>query len=269
MLKSNEIYEMDALKGLAKLEPETVDVVIADPPYNIGKDFGNNNDKMELQDYIEWSGKWIDGCIRAMKPSATMFVYGFSEILAYLSVMMPLRKRWLIWHYKNKATPTLNFWQRSHEAILCCWKNEPIFHRDEVRVPYTEGFLKGSMGKVRAPTKGRFGEGKLTIYNGHPNGALPRDVIEVPALAGGAGRVEGVEHPTQKPLALCEVLIKSCRPEKGGLVLVPFAGSGSECVAAKKLGMNYLGFEINPKYIEIAEQRLADIHRVVKLTQFN
>lgn len=275
MLKLNEIHEIDVLEGLGQLDSEIADIVIADPPYNIGKDFGNNHDNMELKDYVEWSKKWINECIRVMKPTGTMFIYGFSEILAHLSVEIPIHKRWLIWHYTNKTIPTFNFWQRSHEAILCCWKDQPIFNKDEVRVPYTKGFLKGAMGKVRAPTKGRFGEGKTTIYNGHPKGALPRDVIDIPedvigipALAGGAGMVERVDHPTQKPLALCDTLIKSCKPERDGLVLVPFVGSGSECVSAKRLGLNYVGFEINPEYIKIAEERLAETRKVVTLQQF-
>lgn len=269
MLKTNKIYEMDTLEGVRQLDDEIADIVIADPPYNIGKDFGNNHDKRELKDYVEWSKKWIDECIRVMKPTATMFIYGFSEILANLSVEIPIHKRWLIWHYTNKTIPTSNFWQRSHEAILCCWKDQPVFNRDDIRVPYTEGFIKGAMGKIRAPTKGRFGAGKKTIYNGHPKGALPRDVIAIPALAGGAGMVERVDHPTQKPIALCDTLIKSCKPEKDGLVLVPFVGSGSECVSAKKLGLNYIGFEINPKYVQIAEERLDDTTTEIKLYQFN
>jgi site-specific DNA-methyltransferase (adenine-specific) len=165
----------------------------------------------------------------------------------------------LVWHYTNKVTPSLNFWQRTHESILCCWKEGFVFHRDEVREPYTQGFLKNAAGKVRKATKGRFSNGdKETIYEAHENGALPRDVIKVPALAGGAGKKERVDHPTQKPLALCETLLKACRCDDGDTVLVvPFAGSGSECVAAAKLGIRYLGFEINSDYVELCKTRLS------------
>jgi len=232
---------------------------------------------------VEWSKSWINEAIRIMKPTGIMFIYGFSEILAYLSVEIPINKRWLIWHYTNKNVASLNFWQRSHEAIICAWKDKPIFNRDEVREPYTEGFLNGAAGKVRKGTLGRFGkEGKETIYNAHKGGALPRDVIKVPALAGGAGMIERwflcktcdnvfepqklkehlkhkiIKHPTQKPCDLTQKLIKSAMPKKDGVVLVPFVGSGSECVAAKKLGLSYIGFELNPDYIKIAEKWLAN-----------
>ena len=98
-----------------------------------------------------------------------------------------------------------------------------------------------------------------TTYTAHPGGALPRDVIKIPTLAGTSGKGEKVDHPTQKPLELCEKLLKSCKqdPEKG-FVLIPFAGSGSECVAAKKLGLPFIGVEINEEYVELIKQRLED-----------
>src|SRR3989344_3289895 len=139
ILPLNKIILGDALAELKKLPDESCDVIVIDPPYNIGKDFGNNIDKRELSEYVSWCKEWINECIRTMKPNGTMFIYGFSEILAYLSVEIPINKRWLIWHYTNKNVASLNFWQRSHEAIICAWKDRPVFNRDEVREPYTEG----------------------------------------------------------------------------------------------------------------------------------
>ena len=289
-LPLNKIILGDAIEGLRKLPSDSCDIVIIDPPYNIGKDFGNNIDKRELSEYVAWSKKWIDESIRVMKPSGTMFIYGFSEILAYLSVEIPINKRWLIWHYTNKNVASLNFWQRSHEAIICAWKEKPIFNRDEVREPYTEGFLNGAAGKVRKGTIGRFSSnGQETIYNAHEGGALPRDVIKIPALAGGAGKVERwflcktcnnvfepralkkhqdheiIKHPTQKPLELTKKLIKSSMSNKKGVVLIPFVGSGSECVATKELGHDYLGFELNPDYVKLAEKWIKSAKIAYKL----
>jgi site-specific DNA-methyltransferase (adenine-specific) len=292
-LPLNKIICGDAVKELRKLPNDSCDVIIIDPPYNIGKDFGNNIDKRELSEYVDWSKSWINETIRIMKPTGTMFIYGFSEILAFLSVEIPINKRWLIWHYTNKNVASLNFWQRSHEAIICAWKNKPIFNRDEVREPYTEGFLNGAAGKIRKGTLGRFSNGRVeTIYKAHEAGALPRDVIKVPALAGGAGMVERwffcktcndvfeprqlhkhdkhelIKHPTQKPLELSRKLIKSAMPKKDGVVLVPFVGSGSECAAAKELGLSYIGFELNPDYIKIANKLLQETKPQNKLNLF-
>ncbi|HPO06769.1 MAG TPA: DNA methyltransferase, partial [Candidatus Pacearchaeota archaeon] len=289
-LPLNQVILGDAIQELRKLPDESCDIVVADPPYNIGKDFGNNIDKREIGEYVAWCKIWINESIRALKPNGTMFIYGFSEILAFLSIEIPIQKRWLIWHYTNKNVASLNFWQRSHEAIICAWKNKPIFNRDEVREPYTESFLNGAAGKVRKGTLGRFsGKGMETVYNAHKGGALPRDVIKIPALAGGAGMVErwflcktcdGVyeprqlknhegheimKHPTQKPYELSKKLIKSAMPKKNGVVLVPFVGTGSECAAAKELGQSYIGFEINPDYVRLAEKMISDKKPIAKL----
>lgn len=279
-LPLNQIILGDAIQELRKLPNESCDIIIADPPYNIGKDFGNNFDKMAMADYVRWSNSWVSECVRVMKPSATMFIYGFSEILAHISVEIPLNKRWLIWHYTNKNVASLNFWQRSHESIICAWKDKPVFNRDDVREPYTEGFLNGAAGKIRKDTIGRFSNGgKTTVYNAHEGGALPRDVLKFPALAGGAGMSERwflcktcnkvygprelknhlnhdvVKHPTQKPLELTKKLIRSSVSKNSeSVVLIPFVGSGSECLATKKLGHSFIGFELNPDYVKMAQE---------------
>ncbi len=258
---TNKIICDDALKILPTLAAEEAQIIIADPPYNIGKDFGNNSDKQGTEEYLTWCDKWIKECLRILKPNGTMFIYGFSENLALILSRIPpsINRRWLIWHYTNKNVASLNFWQRSHESILCLWKDDKVFNRDEVREPYTEGFLQGAAGKERAATKGRFSKGdQKTTYNAHPAGALPRDVIKIPALAGGAGAKERVAHPTQKPLALCEKLIKSCQ-QPDGYVLIPFAGSGSEAVAAAAAGLPYKAIEINGEYVKLIQDRLAHL----------
>lgn len=276
----------DVLKLLSKQSTETqFDVVIADPPYNIGKDFGNNNDTMPLEDYVEWAQNWLAECFRLLADNGIIYVYGFPEILARIAVKYPIdNQRWLVWHYTNKTTPSSQFWQRSHESILCLWKSNtarPTLEIDQIREPYTDTFLNCA-GKKRAATKSRF-SGKntqTTIYKVHKNGALPRDVFKIPALAGGAGACErwfmcntcggGVyspkelkahkahdimKHPTQKPFNLTNRLLLSKINGKGR-TLIPFAGSGSECVAAEKLGVDYLGFEINPIYVDFANKWL-------------
>lgn len=257
-IELNKIYNEDCVTGLMKINDNSVDIIICDPPYNIGKDFGNDSDKQKMGDYLLWCDAWITQCLRILKPNGTMYIYGFSEILSFIRTRITCNVRWLIWHYTNKVTPSLNFWQRTHESILCCYKDKPIFNRDDVREPYTETFLKNAAGKVRKSTVGRFSNGdKETIYTAHDGGALPRDVIKVPALAGGAGKKERVDHPTQKPLNLCDTLLKASMNKNSNTTLVvPFVGSGSECVSAKNNNINFIGFEINTEYILLANERL-------------
>ena len=263
------------------------DVIIADPPYNIGKDFGNNKDQMPLTDYVAWSQEWLGLCFDVLADDGLVYVYGFPETLAHVAVCFPVEEqRWLAWHYTNKAVPALKFWQRSHESILCLWKpgqKRPALEIDQIRVPYTQNYLKCA-GRKRAATASRFSgkNSKTTTYRAHANGALPRDVITVPALAGGAGASERwflchdcgnqvfpsaelklhqshsvLKHPTQKPMELTRQLLLSRINGQEGSVLVPFAGSGSECVVAQSLNLNFLGIEINPQFVDFARQWLA------------
>ena len=289
----SRIITGDVINTLKKLSIKfKFDVVIADPPYNIGKNFGNNLDKMQIKKYVEWSKKWIEQCFRLLAKDGIIYIYGFHEILARISVEFPIEEqRWLAWHYTNKIIPSSSFWQRSHEAILCLWKpgtKRPSLAVDQIREPYTESFLKNAAGKTRKNTKGRFGTAKNTIYNAHKKGAMPRDVIHVPALAGGAGRSERwficrdcktkvkppselhkhdghniLKHPTQKPMDLTKKLIRSRIFKKNGSVLIPFTGSGSECVVSKKLGIPFIGVEINPEYVKFGRGWLKKFNKNV------
>jgi site-specific DNA-methyltransferase (adenine-specific) len=283
LIYTNLIYHIDVLYGFKYIDNESVDIVLIDPPYNIGKDFGNNFDNLELNDYIEWSQKWINESLRVLKPTGSIYIYGFSEILCYLFPKIQANKRWLVWHYTNKNIPSSKFWQRSHESIILAWKTEKkFFNLDDVREKYTDTFLKNAAGNKRKGTQGRFSKnGKETIYNAHPKGALPRDVIKIPALAGGAGRTERffycrncndlfefskrklhkdhiiIEHPTQKPSDLTRKLLAAAMPKnKKGFVLVPFSGTGTELYIANQMGMEAIGFDINLDYVKMGNKLL-------------
>ncbi len=291
----SRIVTGDAVATLKKQPAELkFDVVIADPPYNIGKDFGNTDDNMPLDRYVAWCRKWLKQCFRLLADDGLVYVYGFHEVLAHLAVQYPVTgQRWLAWHYTNKAVPSSRFWQRSHEGILCLWKpgkKRPVLEIDQIREPYTPNFLKCA-GRKRNATHGRYSKGgKETVYAdnggalprdviGSPalyaddGSDLPRDVIGVPALAGGAGRAERwfacrdcgggarpprelpdhidhdvLKHPTQKPMELTRKLIQSRINGNEGRTLIPFAGSGSECVVAQSMGVPFLAVELNPEF---------------------
>ena len=278
-LEFNKFNLIDVVEGLKKIKTESVDIIISDPPYNIGKDFGTTKDKMEMKDYLTWCDEWINECIRVLKPNGSFYIYGFSEILAHISVRVDLPKRWLIWSYTNKTVPSFNGWQRSHESILYIWKDQPIFNRDDVRVPYSDVFLKNSAGKKRPKSEtARFGGKVETTYTAHEGGALPRDVFtDISTLAGGAGREryflyngnvypgkdiknypidDCIKHPTQKPSKLTERLIKAAKPTGDCLVVIPFGGSGTEGVVCKRMGVDFIGFDVHQDYITLSNGAL-------------
>ncbi|NWN46082.1 site-specific DNA-methyltransferase [Candidatus Phytoplasma pruni] len=255
---------------------------MADPPYNINKDFGNNKDCLTIEQYIKWMLKWVKKSLKLLKPNGVLYIYGYPEILSRISARFPIdQQRILAWHYTNKTTPSSKFWQRSYESILCLWNEQkPKLYIDQIREPYTPAYFNFS-GKKRKETLGRFGS-QATTYKVHEKGALPRDVIKIPALAGGAGLKERfflcrtcenkilpskelkkhlkhdtIVHPTQKPQALTEKLINSViQTNTPGNVLIPFVGSGSELLVAKRMNLNYIGIEINPDYVFFVEKIL-------------
>jgi site-specific DNA-methyltransferase (adenine-specific) len=276
-MEMNKFHLIDVIEGLKSLDNEIADIIIIDPPYNINKDFGECKDNMSIIEYVNWSKEWMNESLRVLKPTGSMYIYGYSEVLAHLSVALyPIKHRWLIWHYTNKTVPSLkNMWQRSHESILYVWKDKPVFNVDDIRTPYTDTFLKNSAGKIRPKGRSRFDGNKDTVYNANEKGALPRDVFtDISSLAGGLGGKERyflyedkvypskmwknfpekdcIKHPTQKPSRLTERLILSSKPEKDGLLVIPFGGSGSEGVVAKKLGLSFIGFDNNSDYIKLS-----------------
>lgn len=283
-MKYNKIHNIDCIKWMKKLPKNEFDIIIIDPPYNIWKDFWNDSDKQNLDEYIKWSKKWIKEAFRVLSDNWTIYIYWFSEILAHISVNIKYDKRWLIWHYTNKNVPSLNFWQRSHESIICSWKNKPNFNRDLVREPYTENFLNNAAWKVRKKTWWRFSKwDKETIYNAHSSWALPRDVIKIWTLAWWKWMSERhfycknckwlysskekknhinhniIIHPTQKPLELTEKLILwAYQTNKKSKVLIPFAWSGSECLASKNIWLDFIWFEINEDYCKLWNELIKD-----------
>ena len=275
----NQIVCSDVIELAQHIDTESMDCILVDPPYNIGKDFGNKSDCQEMKQYVDWCSKWLFEFERILKPSGTGFIYGFDEILAYISINLSLPHRWLTWYYTNKNAANPSFWQRSHESIIVFWKDSKkrIFNADKVREPYTETFLKNAAGKKRKATIGRFSKtSKVTVYKAHKLGAMPRDVIKVPALAGGAGVKERIyycdtckdvffgnkkkhknhklkEHPTQKPQELTKKLLNSCLPlnsPTNKLVYIPFAGSGSECLTCFQMGFDFVASDLNEHYVE-------------------
>jgi site-specific DNA-methyltransferase (adenine-specific) len=281
MVADNKIICGDAISRMKKLNDESYDCILIDPPYNVGVDFGSSKCKKTIDEYVNWVSEWLIEAERILKKTGTLYIYGFSEILAHISVKIDIPHRWLIWHYTNKTTPSAKFWQRSHESIIVAWKGkERIFNLDDVREPYTKTFLNNAAGKKRKNTSGRFGSKTETKYTAHKKGALPRDVIKVAALAGGAGRSERIgwcedcetsfmgkslkihkehnmfKHPTQKPQELTRRLLMASCPDQGN-VLIPFAGSGTECMVARDLGLQFTAFDLNPSYVRMANNLLS------------
>lgn len=246
----------DALAWLLTLPDSSVDLVVADPPYNLKKAEWDTFKSHDV--YLEWSLQWITQVSRILKPTGSFYVMGFSEILA--DIKRPASKlfkgcRWLIWHYKNKANLGRD-WGRSHESILLFRKTELAkINIDNIRIPYGTHTLK--YPKHPQAMTSQYSNGKRCdrhqTWLPNPQGAKPKDVIEIPTTCNGMD--EKTPHPTQKPEALIRKFVLASS-NRGDLVVDPFSGSGTTLVVAEQLGRQWLGCEVNPEYNQWAIQRI-------------
>ena len=186
--KLGKLFLGDSLAWLTGLKSETVDLVFADPPYNINKADWDNFESHEH--YVAWSRDWLKQAARVLKKNGTLYVCGFSEVLADVKVAaMPFFRgcRWIVWHYKNKANLGGD-WGRSHESIVHFRKGKDFtFNIDEVRIPYGAHTLKyPSHPQAETSNFGKNGSGKLREnWIPNPKGAKPKDVLDIPTTCNG------------------------------------------------------------------------------------
>lgn len=252
---NGELWIGDAVAWLKSLEPECADLIFADPPYNIKKAEWDSFESQQA--YVHWSLEWIEQAARVLKPTGTLYICGFPEVLADLK--LPASRffrgcRWLVWHYKNKANLGSD-WGRSHEAILHFRKRRQFtFNVDAVRIPYGDHTLKypeHPQAETSQYGNGRASEGRL--WHPNPRGAKPRDVIEIPTTCNGMH--EKTPHPTQKPEELLRKLVLAAS-NPGDMVLDPFLGSGTTAVVAEQLKRKWKGCDISAEYAEWAIRRI-------------
>lgn len=257
---NGQLFQGDAIAWLSSLESESVDLIFADPPYNLKKASWDNFETQEQ--YIQWSLKWIEQAARILKPSGTLYVCGFSEILADIkhpSMSFFKSCRWLIWHYKNKANLGKD-WGRSHESLLHLRKTKKVsLNIDDIRIPYGAHTLKYPCHPQADTSQYAKPHKRKAAWQPHPKGAKPKDVIDIPTTCNGMN--ESTPHPTQKP----EELVRKCvlaSSNQGEIVLDPFSGSGTTLVVAEQLGRRWLGCDLDTEYNAWAVSRLETVHKM-------
>ncbi len=243
----NQIHCEDALAGLARIPDESVDLIVADPPYGLGKEYGNDSDKMAADAYLRWTEQWLDAALPKLKASGSLYIFLTWRYSPEIFVMLKQRMTMLneiIW---DRRVPSMGGSVRSfssvHDTIGFFAKQKGYyFDLDAVRIPYDAATKKARSRSIFVGAKW------LELgYN-------PKDLWSVSRLH--REHPERADHPTQKPLEIVERIIRaSCPP--GGMVLDPFMGSGTTAVAAMRCGRDFVGFELNPAYCAIIEQRLA------------
>jgi len=256
---NGSLYQGDSVKWLESINNESIDLIFADPPYNIKKADWDNFKSQE--EYIKWSMLWIEQASRVLKPSGSLFICGFSEILA--DIKHPASRyfnscRWIIWHYKNKANLG-NDWGRSHESILHLRKSKNFkINLDKIRIPYGNHTLKYPV-HPQAQTSNFNNANKNHEWVPNPLGAKAKDVIEIPTTCNGMN--EKTPHPTQKPEELLRKIVLATS-NIGDVVLDPFSGSGTTLVVAEQLKRKWLGCDLGMEYNNWAIERIEKVKKI-------
>lgn len=245
---TGEIVLGDCVEELRKLPDASAQLIIADPPYNLGPAFGIEKEYVRSHDWLPWVRDWLSECVRVLAPGGSIFVYGIHHYIGFVQVEMYNLgldyRRMIVWNYENgwsRSTKTL----ATHYEPLLWFSKGSDFTYHVIREPYK------STERLKNPI---IKNGK--VWTPHPDGRMAGDVWQFPTLSGRRFAEERTEHPTQKPLSLTDRIVKHFSNE-GELVVVPFAGSGTECVSAARNGRNYWGCEIKPEFAELARTRLA------------
>lgn len=249
MILKREIIHGDCIQGMKNLDDGSFNLIVADPPYNLNKDFGPWKERQRKEEWREWTRMWLEEAKRLLSNEGNIFVYGIHHHMCWVQCMMYetglIYRRQIIWHYENGFA---GYGRRSlnatYEPLLWFSKSERYIYTP-IREPYkSQERLKHKIIK----------NGK--VWEPNPEGRMVGDIWPFPTLAGRRFRDEKVDHPTQKPLSISRRLIKHFS-NSGDTILVPFVGSGSECVAATLEGRGFVGFDLNPDYVSLARDRVS------------
>jgi site-specific DNA-methyltransferase (adenine-specific) len=251
-----ELRNRDFLTDVENVPDASIDLIVADPPYGLGKDYGNDSDKLTGEAFLAWTRGWLDLAIPKLKPSGSLYIFctwQYSpEIFTYLKTKLTMINE-IIW---DRRVPSMGGTTRRYTSVhdnigYFAVAKDYYFDLDPVRIPYDEATKKARSRKLF--------EGSKWLEIGYN----PKDVWSVSRLH--RQHAERVDHPTQKPLEIVErMVLASCPP--GGRVLDPFMGSGTTAVACARHAREFVGYEINESYCAIARERVSAVSG--KLTEF-
>jgi site-specific DNA-methyltransferase (adenine-specific) len=291
----NTIKRGDCIREMQKLEAGSVDLVFADPPFNIGYDYDVYRDSLSAEKYLDWSRNWIGGVHRILKPDGTFWLAIGDEFAAELKIESQKIgfhcRSWVIWYYTFGVNCSRKF-TRSHAHLFHFVKDPDnfVFRADELenRIPSARQLVYND---GRANSKGRLPDdtwiirpadaiGEMTTDDGDLQSfdVLPRDDDRTwvlrpqdldegfksdedtwyfPRVAGTFKERAGF-HGCQMPEQLLGRIIRVCS-KLNDLVVDPFSGSGTTVAVAKKLGRRYLGFDLSQDYVRLGKTRLDSI----------
>jgi site-specific DNA-methyltransferase (adenine-specific) len=257
--QNNKIIQGDSLEVLSCEVPDnSIDLIFVDPPYNIGKNFNGHKDKWATdEDYLNWCYKWIELCIKKLKSNGSMYIMTSTQFMPFFDIF--IRKRMailsrLVWYYDSSGVQAKNYYGSMYEPILFCVKNPDnyTFNTNDILVEAKTGAKRKLIDYRKNPPQ---------VYSSEK---VPGNVWEFARVRYRMDEYEN--HPTQKPIALLERIIKASS-NVGDTVLDPFSGTFTTSFVAKQLGRKSIGIELQKEYVKIGLRRLgiADEYKGEKL----
>jgi site-specific DNA-methyltransferase (adenine-specific) len=230
-----EIYQDDSIRYLKNIRSNSADLVIADPPYNLGKDYGNNNDNKSFDEYMDFSRDWVKEIHRILKNTGTIYIFMGVRFISYLYMLLEKEynfvfNSWITWHYTQGLGKTKGFSPRHDDILMFSKTDNYKFTLDNIRIP--QKYYR-SVNNMR--------------------GANPGDVWQFSHVH--YCNKNRQEHPTQKPEGLIERMVLASS-EENDMVIDPFAGSGTTLRVCQQLNRNCIGIELNPEYVKLIHERL-------------
>jgi DNA modification methylase len=242
----NNIVCGDCIEILSEAEEPFADLIFADPPFNIGYKYDKYHDKVEKNNYIEWTKDWMEACKKVLKPHGSFYVAIGDDYAANVKVLADemglIMRNWIIWHY-TFGQQTKDKFARSHTHIFYFVKDKKNFTFNDFA--------------VRVPSD------RQLIYDdkrANPVGKMPNDVWDEFSRVCGTFKERQGWHPCQMPENLLKRII-TVSSNPCDCVLDPFSGSGTTAAAAYKLGRNYVGIEMSEEYVKSATIRLEQIKK--------
>ena len=260
--ESKKIIHGDALSELKKMSSKSVDLIFADPPYNIGKDFDGLVESWDENEFRSWLFECIDECHRVLKDNGTMYIMNSTENMPFIDIkcrgIFEIKSR-IVWSYDSSGVQAKKFFGSMYEPILMMVKDSKkyTFNSDDILIEAKTGAKRGLIDYRKNPPQ---------PYN---TKKVPGNVWEFPRVRFLMDEYEN--HPTQKPKALLNRIVLASSNE-GDVVLDPFSGSFTTGSVAIDLDRKFIGIEINEDYVKMGIRRLwipsdysdADLEKIKK-----
>lgn len=259
---SHFLINGDSLKILKEIKGNSIDLIITDPPYNVGLDYGPySRDRKKKEEYFAECKIWLKECARLLKNTGSFYLISYPEInarlLSFIEDELKLKfKRWITWHYPTNIGHSKKNFTRSQRSILFFTKsNKYTFNRENIIQHYKNPEVKKIKERIKNGSKGRTSYDLLRFLDLIELSKGMIDVLDINLLKNVSKDRFNKKHPCQLPLELLRIFVK-VSSNKNDILLDPFAGTFTLSAVAKELNRNSIGIEINPDYIKLGLKRL-------------